>query len=215
MNALRRNVLKSAAGAGTVAVAVAAGLLKPTLAMAGAPRSAFEAKNVGDALKGMGASAPADSKDITIKAPDIAENGAVVPVEVTSNIAGTTGIAIMAEKNATPLIADFDLIGRRPGFYLHPNQNGANLAGSCRCHGWRQVLHRGQGSQSHHWRLRRLIAAVIAIQLADLNHFLGKESQMAEPMRIRATMAGDVADVKVLMNHPWKPVCVKTPRPVK
>ncbi|MBZ0068332.1 MAG: thiosulfate oxidation carrier protein SoxY [Thiobacillus sp.] len=116
MNALRRNVLKSAAGAGTVAVAVAAGLMKPTLALAGAPRSAFEAKNVGDALKGMGATAPADSKDIAIKAPDIAENGAVVPVEVTSNIAGTTTIAIMAEKNASPLIADFDLSGGALGF---------------------------------------------------------------------------------------------------
>ena len=116
MNALRRNVLKSAAGAGTVAVAVAAGLMKPTLALAGAPRSAFEAKNVGDALKGMGATAPADSKDIAIKAPDIAENGAVVPVEVTSSIAGTTTIAIMAEKNASPLIADFDLSGGAVGF---------------------------------------------------------------------------------------------------
>jgi len=101
MNALRRNVLKGAAGAGTVAVAVAAGLLKPNLAMAVAPRSAFEAKNVGDAMSAMGAGSPADSKDITVKAPDIAENGAVVPVEVTSAIAGTTSIAIIAEKNVT------------------------------------------------------------------------------------------------------------------
>lgn len=116
MNALRRNVLKSAAGAGTVAVAVAAGLLKPTMALAGAPRSAFEAKNVGDALKGLGATGAADSKDITIKAPDIAENGAVVPVEVTSGIAGTTSIAIIAEKNATPLVADFDLMNGAQGF---------------------------------------------------------------------------------------------------
>lgn len=116
MNALRRNVLKGAAGAGTVAVAVAAGLLKPTQALAGVPRSAFEAKNVGDALKNMGATAPADSKDITIKAPDIAENGAVVPVEVTSGIAGTTAIAILAEKNATPLVADFGLMGGAEGY---------------------------------------------------------------------------------------------------
>ncbi|MBT9589968.1 MAG: thiosulfate oxidation carrier protein SoxY [Thiobacillus sp.] len=116
MNALRRNVLKSAAGAGTVAVAVAAGLLKPTMALAGAPRTAFEAKTVGDALKSMGASGAADSKDITIKAPDIAENGAVVPVEVTSGIAGTTAIAIVAEKNATPLVADFDLTNGAQGF---------------------------------------------------------------------------------------------------
>ena len=116
MNALRRNVLKGAAGAGTVAVAVAAGLLRPTQALAAAPRSAFEAKSVGDVLKNMGTAAPADSKDIAIKAPDIAENGAVVPVEVSSSIAGTSMIAIIAEKNATPLVADFNLSGGAQGF---------------------------------------------------------------------------------------------------
>jgi sulfur-oxidizing protein SoxY len=116
MNALRRNVLKGAAGAGAVAVAVAAGLLKPTLAMAAWNKDAFEAKSVGDAMKGLGISGPTDTKDITIKAPDIAENGAVVPVEVTSGIAGTTSIAIIAEKNGTPLIGNFNLSGGAQGF---------------------------------------------------------------------------------------------------
>lgn len=116
MNALRRNVLKGATGAGAVAVAVAAGLITPTRVLAGAPRSAFEAKTLADALKGMGLPAATDSKDITIKAPDIAENGAVVPVEVTSSIAGTTAIAILAEKNNTPLVADFDLMGGTQGY---------------------------------------------------------------------------------------------------
>lgn len=116
MNALRRNILKSAAGASAVAVAVAAGLLKPTQALAAWNKAAFEAKNVGDALKGIGVSTPADSKDITIKAPDIAENGAVVPVEVTSSIAGITSIAILAEKNATPLVGTFGMSGGAEGF---------------------------------------------------------------------------------------------------
>ena len=116
MYALRRNVLKSAAGAGAVAVAVAAGLLKPTQAMAAWNKGAFEAKNVGDAMKGIGASSPADSKDITIKAPDIAENGAVVPVEVTTSLAGTSSIAILAEKNAQPLVGTFGLSGGAQGF---------------------------------------------------------------------------------------------------
>lgn len=116
MNALRRNVLKGATGAGAVAVAVAAGLITPTRVLAAAPRSAFEAKNMGDAMKNMGVASSADSKDITIKAPDIAENGAVVPVEVTSNIAGTSGIAIIAEKNATPLVADFGLSNGALGY---------------------------------------------------------------------------------------------------
>ena len=116
MNTLRRNVLKGAAGAGAVAVAVAAGLLRPTQAMAAWNKAAFEAKSVGDALKGIGAASPADSKDITIKAPDIAENGAVVPVEVASGIAGTTSIAILAEKNASPLVGTFGFTGGSEGF---------------------------------------------------------------------------------------------------
>jgi sulfur-oxidizing protein SoxY len=116
MNALRRNVLKGATGASAVAVAVAAGLLKPTQVLADWNKAAFEAKNVGDAMKGMGVASPADSKDISIKAPDIAENGAVVPVEVTSAIPGTTSIAIMAEKNVTPLIADFKFSGGTQGY---------------------------------------------------------------------------------------------------
>jgi sulfur-oxidizing protein SoxY len=111
MNALRRNVLKGATGASAVAVAVAAGLLKPTQVLADWNKAAFEAKNVGDAMKGMGISSPADSKDISIKAPEIAENGAVVPVEVSSTIPGTTSIAILAEKNVTPLLAEFNLSG--------------------------------------------------------------------------------------------------------
>lgn len=116
MNALRRNVLKGATGAGAVAVAVAAGLLKPTQALAAWNKAAFEPKNMADALKGLGVSAPADSKDIIIKAPDIAENGAVVPVDVTSNIPGTTQIALFAEKNTTPLVGTFDLSGGTQAF---------------------------------------------------------------------------------------------------
>jgi sulfur-oxidizing protein SoxY len=67
-------------------------------------------------MSAMGAGSPADSKDITVKAPDIAENGAVVPVEVTSAIAGTTSIAIIAEKNVTPLVAQFDMLGGTEGY---------------------------------------------------------------------------------------------------
>jgi len=48
--------------------------------------------------------------------PDIAENGSVVPVEVTSSIAGTTGIAIFAEKNGTPLVGSYTLSGGAQGY---------------------------------------------------------------------------------------------------
>ena len=117
MNDLRRTFLKSASAASTLGVALAAGLLKPGQVFA-APwnKAAFEAKSIPDAIKGVGAASPADSKDILIKAPDIAENGAVVPVEITSKIPGTSSIAIMAEKNANPLVADFDLANGAEGY---------------------------------------------------------------------------------------------------
>jgi sulfur-oxidizing protein SoxY len=51
-----------------------------------------------------------------VKAPDIAENGAVVPVEITSNIAGTESIIIIGEKNTLPMIAQFDLSNGAQGF---------------------------------------------------------------------------------------------------
>jgi sulfur-oxidizing protein SoxY len=54
--------------------------------------------------------------DISVKAPDIAENGAVVPVEITSNIAGTESITIIGEKNALPMIAQFDLSNGAQGY---------------------------------------------------------------------------------------------------
>ena len=117
MNAKRRTFLKSAGAASTVVVAVAAGLIKPTSVMAAEwNKPAFEAKGVPDALKSLGATGAADSKDILIKAPDIAENGAVVPVEVTSKIAGTTTIVMMVEKNANPLTADFNLMNGAEGY---------------------------------------------------------------------------------------------------
>jgi sulfur-oxidizing protein SoxY len=116
MNPLRRNVLKGATGASVVAVAVAAGLLKPTQVLAEYNQAAFAANDVADAYRGMGISSPAESSAITIKAPDIAENGAVVPVEITSNIPGTTSIAVMAEKNITPLLGQFNFSNGTEGY---------------------------------------------------------------------------------------------------
>jgi len=115
MNHQRRTVLKGVGSAAAVGVAVAAGLLKPTAAFAG-DRSAFDAKGLDAAMKAIKATGAAESKDIIVKAPDIAENGAVVPVEITSNIAGTESIAILAEKNASPMVGEFNLSNGAQGF---------------------------------------------------------------------------------------------------
>lgn len=116
MNTLRRNLLKSATGSSALALALAAGLVKPGSALAAWNKTAFDAKNVDDTFKGLGVAAPQESAEISIKAPDIAENGAVVPVEVTSNLPGTTSISIIAEKNGTPLIGTYKFSGGTEGF---------------------------------------------------------------------------------------------------
>ncbi len=110
MKDLRRNFLRLAGGASAVAVTAAAGLLKPVSAWA-APwnKTAFESKASADAIKNLGAAELIESKDITITAPDIAENGAIVPVAVTSKIPNTQSISIIAEKNPFPLAASFDI----------------------------------------------------------------------------------------------------------
>jgi len=116
MNILRRNVLKSAGAAGAVGVAVAAGLLKPTAAFAAWNKAGFESRDMATSMSAIGAGSAAPSSEISVKAPDIAENGAVVPVEITSNIAGTDSIAILSEKNIMPLIAVFNLSNGAQGF---------------------------------------------------------------------------------------------------
>ena len=113
----RRNFLKGTLAGSAVAVAVGAGLLSPRSVLAAWPAKAFEAKSVNDALSGLfGGTTAADSKDIEIKAPDIAENGAVVPVSVSTKIAGVTGIAVLASTNPQPLAANFEMGANTKGF---------------------------------------------------------------------------------------------------
>jgi sulfur-oxidizing protein SoxY len=117
MKQLRRNFLKLSGSTAAVAVAATAGLLKTGAAWA-APwnKNAFESKAVADALKSLGASNLIESKDITITAPDIAENGAIVPIAVTSKIPNTQSISIIAEKNPFPLAASFDISAGGEGY---------------------------------------------------------------------------------------------------
>ncbi|QTR45416.1 thiosulfate oxidation carrier protein SoxY [Thiothrix litoralis] len=103
----RRTFLQGTLAASAAGLAVSAGLLTPGMVMAEGG-GAFDAKSMEDALKIM-ALTPEDSGDIKIKAPEIAENGAVVPVTVTSGVAGTTEISILVDGNPTPLAATFIL----------------------------------------------------------------------------------------------------------
>lgn len=109
MDQERRSILKGAGGAGMLAIAAAAGLLKPTRAMAAWNEAGFGAKTVQDAMSAIGAGSAANSRDVVIKAPDIAENGAVVPVDVVTTLADVESIALFGEKNTFPLVGQYNL----------------------------------------------------------------------------------------------------------
>src|SRR5512143_3351038 len=112
MNSQRREALKTAGGVSLLALVAAAGWLKPGEALAADAwnKAAFDTKTLDETMKALGGGTPVQSKDIVFfQTPDIAENGAVVPVGITSNIPKTESIAILIEKNPNMLAATFDL----------------------------------------------------------------------------------------------------------
>ncbi|HZX30491.1 MAG TPA: thiosulfate oxidation carrier protein SoxY [Rhodocyclaceae bacterium] len=106
MNPLRRKLLKGGTAAAALLPLLGAGLLVPGRALA-APwnRTTFTARGIGDALKAYGAQPGPESRNIVISAPEIAENGAKVEVEITSNLPDSRSIALFSDKNPMPLCA--------------------------------------------------------------------------------------------------------------
>ena len=108
----RRTLLKRTLTVSVVSIAATAGLLSPGKVLAAYPKAAFEAKDSAGALTGaLGTGNFEHSNEIKIKAPDIAENGSVVPVTVQSSLDNVESIVILSEANGTPLVASFNLIG--------------------------------------------------------------------------------------------------------
>ncbi len=111
MDKTRRRVLKSGGGVTLAALLAAAGWAAPREASAQAwNKAAFETHAMDETLKAIGGSAPAQSRDVTfVSTPDIAENGAVVPIGIVSAVPKTEQIAILVEKNPNMLTAMFDI----------------------------------------------------------------------------------------------------------
>ena len=101
----RRETLKQSA--------VVAGLLASTGLIpqqaAAYEKAAFDAKTAADVAKALGAQAPVESKDVTIGGPDIAENGAVVPLSASTTLAGVKRVLILVEKNPAAMVAMFNM----------------------------------------------------------------------------------------------------------
>ena len=108
INMERRTLLKTGGGIGLFALFGEVGLLKPGLAQADWNKSAFSAKSLDEALSAMGVSKP-EVNDVFIQltVPEIAENGAIVPVKVASTYPNVEQISILVEKNPNVLAANF------------------------------------------------------------------------------------------------------------
>jgi sulfur-oxidizing protein SoxY len=106
MMTTRREMLSTSA---KVAGLLAAAGVLPTEAQAAWNAAAFDAKGLGDAVKAFGAGAPATSSGVSVTGPDIAENGAVVPVGCACTLAGVTRLMLLVEKNPNVLAAVFDV----------------------------------------------------------------------------------------------------------
>lgn len=105
----RREMLQH--GATVATLLMGAGLL-PAIARAQAASyqtAAFETKSMADLMKALGAGAPTESKDVTITGPDIAENGAVVPLGASTALAGVKSLLILVEKNPSIMTSMFEL----------------------------------------------------------------------------------------------------------
>ncbi len=104
MSMNRRTVVKAIAAGGAL---MGLGALMPRVALAAWNKDAFSAEKQDAAMNALYGSAASESADVVLNAPDIAENGAVVPVTVSTKLANVESLAIFIEKNPNPLAAEF------------------------------------------------------------------------------------------------------------
>ncbi len=107
VNLERRKALKTGGGLGLFGLLAVAGLIRPGIASAEGLKAAFEAKTMDEALNALGVLLPANSSAIQLATPDVAADGAVVPVTVASSLSRTEQILILVDKNPTMLVASF------------------------------------------------------------------------------------------------------------
>lgn len=109
MNMKRRVFLRGTFTASAVGVAVGAGLLTPQTVLAAWPKNAFLTKDINEAMKLVDGADTVKQGHVTVHAPDIAENGAVVPITISSDLVGAKTVTIFTPHNPFPLNSSYDL----------------------------------------------------------------------------------------------------------
>ena len=117
MNLLRRKFVKTATFVGAAVTTLGSGVLLPQRVLGAYAKDAFTARDVSGALtNSLGSNQHSSSDKVKLKAPDIAENGAVVPITVSCDMDNVEGISIVAEGNPQPLTSTYQLSPACEGF---------------------------------------------------------------------------------------------------
>jgi sulfur-oxidizing protein SoxY len=119
MPSTRRQFLRSAGSVAALGVLLGAGVQRPAAAAStGSPRPAFEARTLAAALQALGSSSASESTALQIGAPEVAENGASVPLDISSSLPDTRRIAVLVDHNPQPLALQLEFApGVRPRFH--------------------------------------------------------------------------------------------------
>ncbi len=116
MKTSRRIFLKGTLASSMLAVAAGAGMLAPTRVLAAWSDAAFGSRDMNTAIKVLTGTNESVASNVTVKAPDIAENGSVVPITVESDLENIESISIFAAANAFPLAISYDMTDAIPGY---------------------------------------------------------------------------------------------------
>ena len=111
-SATRRLILKCAAAVALVGLGNLPFSLLPAFAAANDkyPEEAFKQKSDADAIKSLYGKTAEPSDKVKLDAPEIAENGAVVPISVSSSLADVTSISILVSENPNALAASYKIL---------------------------------------------------------------------------------------------------------
>jgi quinoprotein dehydrogenase-associated SoxYZ-like carrier len=191
MNQQRRGFLSASTSAMMMVGAYGAGLLNIKNSHASEwDKADFENSELQKLMVSLGGTQAVTSHRITLRCPELVENGMVVPLEIQSNLPNTDAIAIMVDGNPFPLAAKFDLLAGSNGYLA----TRIRLAQSSTV---RAIIRSGGQTYS--------VSQYVKVTVGGC----GNDSESAEatmlmssaPMKIRATQNGDSTDIKCLMNH--------------
>ena len=116
MSITRRKMIKGTIASGAIGASLTSGLLAPRQLLAAWPETLFNKSNLNDVMSALDVHDLSMTTDITINAPEMAENGAVVPVSVSTTIPGVEKISLLVDKNPHPLVASFELSQKCRGY---------------------------------------------------------------------------------------------------